>query len=417
MANSYILGIIGGGQLGKMLLQVCQQWSLKTHVLDPSPDAPCRDMCQQFMTGSLLDYQTVLDFGRMCDIVTYEIEHINIEALKKLVEEGIEVYPRPETLELIQNKHRQKMFFVNHGFPTAKFECFRDIRDFLSLDGNIFPNLSIDCSGNRHEKGIVWKKTTLGYDGYGVKIFNSTGQVHKLLSDLEIETEKVDNGYSVGVEAGEEFKGECLIEELVDVKMELSVVCCRSASGEESFYPPVEMIFGKESNQVEYVIAPARISPTLAKKATDLCQQLSRKIDHIGLLAVELFVTNGDELLINELAPRPHNSGHVSLGWCCPTSQFEQHLRAVLDFKLGRTDFLSPVIMTNLVGEPRYHGKARYLGLERLFEQEGGELYLYGKNETRPGRKMGHFNLVGYGDIEQGLALAKKLKECIRIIS
>ena len=144
---------------------------------------------------------------------------------------------------------------------------------------------------------------------------------------------------------------------------------------------------------------------------------MSRKIDHIGLLAVELFVTNGDELLINELAPRPHNSGHVSLGWCCPTSQFEQHLRAVLDFKLGRTDFLSPIIMTNLVGEPRYHGKARYLGLERLFEQEGGELYLYGKNETRPGRKMGHFNLVGYGDIEQGLALAKKLKECIRIIS
>lgn len=416
MTNHYIIGIIGGGQLGKMLLQVCQQWSLKTYVLDPSPDAPCRDMCQQFMTGSLLEYQAVLDFGRMCGIVTYEIEHINIEALKKLVEEGVEVYPRPETLELIQNKHRQKFFFANQGFPTAQFECFRNIREFLSLNENFFPNSShsVDTSGNRCEKGLVWKKTTMGYDGYGVRVFRSISQIKKLL------LEEDNGGYSVGcsLESGNhELEGECLIEELVDIKMELSVMCCRSVSGEESFYPPVEMIFGEESNQVEYVIAPARISPTLANKATDLCQRLSRKIDHIGLLAVELFVTTGDQLLINELAPRPHNSGHVSLGWSCPTSQFEQHLRAILDFKLGRTDFLSPVIMTNLVGEPNYRGSARYLGLERLFVQEGAELYLYGKSETRPGRKMGHFNLVGCGDVKQGLVNSKRLKECIRIIS
>ncbi len=373
-----ILGIIGGGQLGKMLLQYCSTISLRTYVYDPSENSPCKNLCNSFYTGSLMDYDKILEFGRKCDIITYEIEHININALKTLENEGITVYPSPSTLEVIQNKYTQKCFFSDNTLPTSNFYRYTSLND-----------IKLDINKNKIKLPCVWKKTTFGYDGFGVKII-------KTESDLD----NLDDG-------------ECIIENYVKIYKELSVIVARNPNSEFKSYPPVEMIFNENTNQVEYVIEPADISRNIFKEVMKISQILSNCLNHIGLLAIEFFLTHDGKLLINELAPRPHNSGHLTIESCCPTSQFEQHIRSILNLKLGETTFTESAIMINLVGEEGYSGKALYKGINNVFNSKNTHLHIYGKTETRPNRKMGHITIVGGNHL---LDRAKKLKENIKII-
>ncbi len=370
-----ILGIIGGGQLGKMLLQYCSTISLKTYVYDSSENSPCKNLCNSFYTGSLMDYYKIVEFGRKCNIITYEIEHINIDALKTLENEGITVYPCSSTLEVIQNKYIQKCFFLNNILPTSNFYHYTSLND-----------IKVDIYNNKIKLPCVWKKTTFGYDGFGVKIIKNESDLNNL------------------------DDGECIIEDYIKIYKELSVIVARNANNEFKSYSPVEMIFNDNTNQVEYVIEPANISEHIFKEVMKISQNLSECLNHVGLLTIELFLTHDDKILINELAPRPHNSGHLTIESCCSTSQFEQHIRSILNFKLGETTFTEPAIMMNLVGKEGCFGKAIYKGIHNVFNSKNTHLHIYGKEETRPNRKMGHITIIGGDDL---LNRAKKLKENI----
>jgi len=374
-----ILGIIGGGQLGKMLLQYCSRISLTTHVYDPSEDSPCKHLCHSFSVGGFMDYDKIMEFGRKCDILTFEIEHVNVNALKQLEKEGIVIYPRPSTLEIIQNKNTQKRFFIKNSLPTSNFSFYKNLDEVKKEISNNVINLP-----------CVWKKTTMGYDGYGVKIIKSESDLD-LLSD-----------------------GECIIEDYIKIQKELSVIVARNPSYQSKSYLPVEMIFNQDSNQVEYVIQPANISTNILKEVNRISSSISGHLNHVGLLAIELFVTDNDEVLINELAPRPHNSGHLTLESCCPTSQFEQHIRSILDLPLGETYFSDSAIMMNIVGPNDCKGIAKYLNVDKIFESKNTNLHIYGKKETRPNRKMGHITIVGGDNL---LDRAKNLKDKIKIIT
>ena len=373
------LGIIGGGQLGKMLLAECNKLSIITHVIDFNDQSPCKNLCSKFSHGDLNDYDTILNFGNDCDIITFEIEHINVDALDTLVKMGKKVYPKPETLRIIQDKNQQKIFFKNNDIPTSDFKYFRSLDDLkLSLDKN---EIKFPC---------VWKKTKFGYDGYGVKILKS-------LSDLE--------GLS---------DSEMIIEDFVPFDKELSVIVSRNPSGEVKCYKTVEMEFNEESNQVEYVISPANISERVDLIAQDLAIKLSKSLDCIGLLAVEMFLKD-DKILVNEVAPRPHNSGHFSIE-ACDSSQFQQHIRSIFNLKLGETNHLGTAIMLNLVGAEGYKGKVYYENLDNVFNCESAHLHLYGKKETRPNRKMGHVTII-CDKFEDSYERAKHLKKTIKVKS
>ena len=373
------LGIIGGGQLGKMLLAECNKMSITTHVIDSSERSPCKNLCSQFYFGDLNDYDTILNFGRECDIITLEIEHINVDALDELEKMGKDVYPRPSTLRIIQDKNQQKRFFKNNNIPTSDFKYFKCLEDLaIAIDKN---EINFPC---------VWKKTKFGYDGFGVKV---------LKSPVDIETLP---------------DSEMIIEEFIPFDKELSVIVARNPSGEVKCYNTVEMEFNKDSNQVEYVISPANISDQIDKKAQNLAIKLSNSLDAIGILAVEMFLTN-NSILVNELAPRPHNSGHFSIE-ACQSSQFQQHIRAVFNLKLGETNHLGSAIMLNIVGSEGYSGKVYYENLDHVFKSKFSNLHLYGKEETRPNRKMGHVTII-CDKFEDSYEKAKFLKETIKVKS
>ena len=372
------LGIIGGGQLGKMLLQYCSRISLKTNIYDPSDECPCKFLCNSFHKGEFMSYEDIVEFGKKCDLLTYEIEHINVDALKHLENLGISVYPKSETLRVIQDKNEQKKFFFKNNLPTSDFNYYSKKSD---IKRDIFQNkIKFPC---------VWKKTRFGYDGFGVKVL-------KTITDLD----NIPND-------------ECIIEDYVDISKELSVIVARNIKGEYKAYPPVEMIFNNETNQVEYVVQPANIDEEILEKVMKLSNDLSHCLNHIGILAIEMFISSKGDILINELAPRPHNSGHLTIEHCCPTSQFEQHIRSILDLPLGETSFRDGAIMANIVGEEGYSGKANYIGIENLYKSKNTYLHIYGKEETRPNRKMGHFTIVGSDDL---INRAKTLKGTIKVI-
>ena len=298
-SSDFTLGILGGGQLGKMLLYETLKYDIKTHVLDPSNEAPCKIACTTFEQGDLMDYNTVYNFGKKVDILTFEIEHVNVNALEKLESEGITVYPSPATLHYIQDKSRQKLFYNKHGIPTAAFQIFNSKKE-----------LSEAYSSNQLQLPFVWKSTTGGYDGMGVVLVRTSEDI-ALLKDIP-----------------------CITEDLIPFKKELAVLVARNPKGEIKTYPVIEMEFHKEANQVEYVICPALIDVNISKKATNIASKVSEAFQHVGLMAVELFLTENDTILVNEVAPRPHNSGHYSIE-ASYTNQFEQHLRAILNLPLG----------------------------------------------------------------------------------
>lgn len=379
-SSGFTLGILGGGQLGKMLLYETRKLDIRTKVMDASDEAPCKIACNVFVKGSLMDFDAVYDFGKDVDVLTIEIENVNLDALEKLEDEGKKVYPPTKALRIIQNKAKQKLFYVDNGIPTADFHRFAyksEIKDGIENGGLGFP--------------FIWKATQFGYDGQGVKVVRK-------FEDLE------------GLPAGE-----CIAEEMIDFKNELAVIVSRSVSGEIKTYPVVEMEFHPEANQVEYVICPARIDTKVADNAQEIALKVSEKIKHVGLLAVELFQTKDDKILVNEVAPRPHNSGHYSIE-ASYTNQFEQHIRSILDLPLGSTKSKVGGIMVNLVGAEGHTGEVVYENMEEILRLEGVTPHIYGKNQTRPFRKMGHVTIVNK-DIGRAREIAQRVKETIKVIS
>mgnify|MGYP001189522170 FL=1 len=379
-SSNFKLGILGGGQLGKMMLYETRKYDIQTNVLEPNPEAPCKIACDYFETGDLMDFDTVVNFGRKVDVLTFEIEGVNVEALKQLSQEGIRTYPSAETLEKIQNKGIQKNFYKKHEIPTADFEVFSSKQDLISALEN-----------NKISFPFVWKSTTGGYDGKGVSVIKNKEALNELPD------------------------AECIAETLVPFKNELAVIVARSASGEVKTYPVVEMEFHPTANQVEYVICPARIEDNVAEKARAVAQKVSEAFEHVGLLAVEMFQTKEDEILVNEVAPRPHNSGHYSIE-ASYTNQFEQHLRAILDLPLGNTDSKVGGIMVNLVGDKDHEGEVVYENIEKIMKMPGVTPHIYGKKITRPFRKMGHVTIVNK-DLAEARKIAEEVKNSIKVIS
>jgi len=379
-SSDFKLGILGGGQLGKMMLYETRKYDIQTNVVDPNPEAPCKIACDYFKTGDLMDFDTVINFGRKVDVLTFEIEGVNVEALKQLQKEGVKTYPSAETLEKIQNKGIQKNFYKKHQIPTADFEVFSDKKELISALKNSKINLP-----------FVWKSTTGGYDGKGVSVIKNK----EALNDLP--------------------DAECIAENLVPFKNELAVIVARSASGEVKTYPVVEMEFHPTANQVEYVICPARIENSVAQKARELAVKVSEAFEHVGLLAVEMFQTDNDKILVNEVAPRPHNSGHYSIE-ASYTNQFEQHIRAILDLPLGNTDSKVGGIMVNLVGDANHEGEVVYENIEKIMKMPGVTPHIYGKKITRPFRKMGHVTIVNK-DLAEARKIAEQVKNSIKVIS
>ena len=377
-SSDFKLGILGGGQLGKMLLYHTRKYDIQTKVLDPSPDAPARLAADHFETGSLLDYDTVVAFGKDVDVLTIEIEAVNTDALKTLQKQGIKCFPQPEVLELIKNKARQKEFYSQNAIPTADFEVYSAFA-------------KAQKSALKRPFPFIWKAATGGYDGMGVKVVRSEKDLHALPDT------------------------ECILEDMIAFELELAVIVARNPSGNSVSYPVVEMEFHPEANQVEYVICPARISSEIAEKARALALQVSNAFEHIGLLAVEMFLTKEGELLVNEVAPRPHNSGHYSIEGAY-TDQFEQHLRCVLDLPLGKTDSKVAAIMVNLVGAEGHTGNVKYKNIEQILAEPGVIPHIYGKKRTRPFRKMGHVTIIDE-DMNVARKRAEKVKSTIQVIS
>ena len=374
------IGILGGGQLGKMLAIEAANWHLPIYILDQDQQFPAVPYAPFFQAGDFKNFDDVVQFGKKVDILTIEIEQINVDALFYLENEGVKVYPKPSTVKVIQDKGLQKMFYQERDIPTAGFQLFNDgkeIKEALKSKQITFP--------------FVQKSRKDGYDGKGVVVVSNENEVINLLDCPSI------------------------IEERINIKTEISILVARSASGELIHYEPVEQHFNQEANLVSYLICPAELDKGILSKMNEIASLIAIDLDLVGLLAIEFFLDENDDIFVNEVAPRPHNSGHHTQN-SCETSQFEQHLRAILDLPLGSTRQHSFGAMVNIVGEPGYAGKTKYVGIEECMKIEGAHLHLYGKTETRPFRKMGYINIADK-DRKKVLENIEKIKSTLRVIS
>ncbi|MGR3809451.1 5-(carboxyamino)imidazole ribonucleotide synthase [Jiulongibacter sp. NS-SX5] len=370
------LGILGGGQLGRMLIQSAIDFDIHIKAIDPDPSAPCKYIAHEFVVGNFRDYQTVMDFAEDCDIITIEIENVNLEALEDLEKQGKKVFPQPSILRKIKNKRVQKAFYQEHKLPTSDF-VLTDTKEAVKECGLELP--------------FVNKLGEGGYDGKGVQII-------RIESDFD-----------------KAFVEPSLVEKLIDFEKELAVVVARSESGEMKTFPVVEMVFHPEANLVEYLFAPAKISQEIEEKASKLAIETASAFGIVGLLAVEMFLTKEGEILINEVAPRPHNSGHHTLR-ANFVSQFEQHLRAILGLPLGNTEAVAPSAMVNLLGEDGHTGPAQYEGMDEVLEVSGVHPFLYGKAMTKPFRKMGHVSIVD-SDFDKLEEKVNFVKNTLKVVS
>lgn len=374
--QNFTLGVLGGGQLGRMLIQSAIDFNLDVAVLDPDPNAPCKDLATSFTTGSLTDFDTVYRFGKHCDLITIEIENVHTGALKKLREEGRKVFPQPEVIELIQDKRVQKQFYRDNNIPTADFVLTANKAD-VQQQVNFLP--------------AVHKLGKEGYDGRGVQIIRTAADLDKA------------------------FDRPGLLEKLIDFRQEIAVIVARNEKGEITTFPAVELVFHPEQNLVEYLFSPADLPREVERKAEEIGRAVIKKLDMVGLLAVEMFVTKQGDVLVNEVAPRTHNSGHQTIEGNV-TSQFEQHLRAILNLPLGETATVIPSAMVNLLGEDNHTGMAKYEGIEKVMAVEGAHIHLYGKKLTKPFRKMGHVTITG-SDRDQLKEKVKFVKSHLKIIA
>ncbi|WP_459497448.1 5-(carboxyamino)imidazole ribonucleotide synthase [Aquirufa nivalisilvae] len=370
------IGLLGGGQLGRMLLQAGIDLDFQISCLDPDPEAPCYRLAYEFTQGSFQDFDTVYQFGQAHDLISIEIEHVNIDALEKLASEGKQVYPQPHLLRMIQDKRTQKQFFQQYGFPTADFRLIES-REEINQHLDFLP------AYQKLGKG--------GYDGKGVQLIADATQIV------------------------EGFDAPGLLEKAVDFDKELAVIVARNIHGEVKAFPTVEMVFHPVQNLVEFLISPAAISDEIEAQAVDIATRLIQEMKMVGLLAVEMFLTKDGQVLINEIAPRPHNSGHQTIR-ANTTSQYEQHLRAIAGLPLGDTSTTVFAGMLNLLGEAGYTGKVKYEGLEEALAIPGVFPFLYGKKITKPFRKMGHVSIIGESR-EEVEEKANQIKKIIRVIS
>ena len=377
-SSNFKLGILGGGQLGKMLLQDCIRYDIYTKVMDPNKEAPCQRICNEFTIGNLTNYEDVVSFCEDVDVVTVEIENVNTDALEFLEKNGKKVFPSSKTLKIIQDKSKQKDFYIRHDLPTSSYKNYDNLSDVIT-----------DFNEGKITLPKVWKSAKFGYDGKGVKIIHNSDDLQNL-PDVP-----------------------CLIEEKVKIKKEVSVIIARNQNKEEICFPAVEMEFNDHSNLVEYIICPANITKKLEEKAYNIAIKTAKSFNSIGLLAVELFITENNEILINEVAPRPHNSGHHTIE-CCLTSQFDQHIRAVLNLPLGNTSLKSPGIMVNLIGENEFEGNVVYENIRKILEISGVSAHFYGKKKSRLNRKMGHVTIVNK-DINEAKKIGKQVKKLIKV--
>ncbi|MHA8065999.1 5-(carboxyamino)imidazole ribonucleotide synthase [Aquirufa sp. ROCK2-A2] len=370
------IGLLGGGQLGRMLLQAAIDLDFQIDCLDPDVNAPCHTLAANFVHGSFQDFDTVYQFGRNKDLISIEIEHVNIDALEKLQDEGKLVYPQPHLLRMIQDKRTQKAFFKEHGFPTADFRLTENQADLLN---------HTDFLPAFHKLGKG------GYDGKGVQLISNVQDVEK------------------------GFDAPGLLEKAIDFDKELAVIVARNPQGDVKAFPAVEMVFHPVQNLVEFLVSPADISLEIEKQAEQIAVELIQKMELVGVLAVEMFLTKSGEILINEVAPRPHNSGHQTIR-ANACSQYEQHLRAIAGLPLGETKAVAFSGMLNLLGAEGFEGEAKYDGLAEILEIPGVYPFLYGKKITKPFRKMGHITILGESreDIEEK---ANQVKNLIRVIS
>ena len=379
-SSNKVIGILGGGQLGKMTLEVSNKWGIKIYILDPDEDCPSKSLCNEFFQGDLMDFDTVYNFGQKVDIITIEIENINVDALEQLKKENKIVYPQPEILKIIQDKSLQKEFYLKNNIPSTPFitcNSKQEIKKFISNGDRTYP--------------FIWKSSKMGYDGYGVKLIEDNNSI-----------EEVPDKH-------------CIIEDKAEIEKELSVMVVSMPSGQLINYPAVEMEFNERSNQVEYIISPARISQEIKEKAENIALRVSKLFGNIGLLAVEMFLTSDGDILVNEVAPRPHNSYHFSIEGS-ETSQFEQLIRSILDLPVGKTNIINNSVMVNLVGEDNTKGPVVYKNMDQIIGIKGVNSHIYGKKETRPNRKMGHITVTN-SNIEEAIKIAKEIKETVKVTS
>ena len=370
------IGLLGGGQLGRMLLQAAIDLDIQVSCLDPDAEAPCHELAHFFKQGSFQDYDSVYQFGQHFDVISIEIEHVNIEALEALEKEGKQVFPQPHILRMIQDKRLQKQFFADHGFPTAPFVLTESQAD-ISMHADFLPAF--------HKLGKG------GYDGKGVQRISSLADQSKA------------------------FNAPGLLEKAVDFEKELAVIVARNPQGETKAFPVVEMVFHPEHNLVDFLFSPASISAEITAKAETIALDLIEKMGLVGVLAVEMFLTPNGEILINEVAPRPHNSGHQTIRGN-ETSQYEQHLRAISGLPLGSTQAKGVSGMLNLLGADGFSGAVKYEGLKEALAIQGVYPFLYGKKMTKPFRKMGHVTILG-NNKEEILEKSEQVKNLIRVIS
>jgi len=370
------LGILGGGQLGRMLIQQAINYNVTVKVLDPDREAPCKKLCDEFVVGSLSDYETVYKFGKKVDLLTIEIEKVNVDALEQLEKEGVMVYPQPRIIRLIQDKGLQKQFFKENNIPTADFQVISSLEQ-LKQSHIPFP--------------YIQKLRRDGYDGKGV---------YKV----------IDESY-----LAKAFTEPSLIERWVDFEKEIAVIVARNENGEVKTFPMVEMEFNPEANLVEFLIAPSTLPFQVHEEAELIAKRIAETLKIVGIMAVEMFLDKHGRILVNELAPRPHNSGHQSIEGNV-VSQFEQHLRAIFNQPLGNTDCLSNAIMVNILGEPGHEGPAIYQGIEKILKCAGVYVHLYGKALTKPFRKMGHVTIIDT-DREKAIEKAKFVQKTLKVVS
>lgn len=374
------IGILGGGQLGKMLCQAGSKLGLDLYILEKDKTFPAAQVCASFVCGDITNYDDVMAFGKEMDIITIEIENVNIEALEALEGMGKKVYPKPSSLKIIKDKAKQKMFYEASGFPTSNFELFKNKEEVKQaiLNGSL-------------QIPFVQKSRTEGYDGKGVHVVTDDSKIDGLLDSASI------------------------VEDMVPIAKEIAVIVAKNPSGQMVTYPAVEMHFHPTANLVEYLFCPSEISDKQAKEAEKLAINIAAGLDIVGLLAVEMFVTVSGDILINEVAPRPHNSGHHTIE-ACVTSQYEMHLRAILDLPLGNTELVRPAVMVNVLGEPGYAGLALYSNLAECLSLSGVYPHIYGKKETKPYRKMGHVTIVDQ-HMEEAVKKAKFVQNTLKVIA
>jgi 5-(carboxyamino)imidazole ribonucleotide synthase len=374
-----VIGILGGGQLGRMLLQEASRLDLHLKVMDISRDYPAGSICPEFVEGDFTKFEDVVKFGEKCDILTIEIESVNIDALKHLQSVGKKIFPQPEVIEIIADKGLQKLFYSKNGIPTS---------DFSLMEADELNNLK---SSKSTFKPFVQKVRVGGYDGRGVQLIKNQ-----------------DDATDIWLQPS-------VIEELVDIEKEISIVVCRDQNGEVAVFPSVEMSFHPTANLVEFLFSPSSLTNEQEEETGLIAKRIAERLGIVGLLAVEMFLDKSGRILVNEVAPRPHNSGHHTIE-ACITSQFEQHLRAISGLPLGDTELILPAVMINLLGELGHSGPVFYEGLSNILKLKGVYPHIYGKKETRYMRKMGHVTVINK-NLEVAKQIAHQVQKELKVIS